>query len=41
MFSSILGPNKIAISRQLLTFLDYNPEELAVEIIKYKAVFLE
>ena len=41
MFLSFLGPNKMAISKSMLVFLGYDPEEMAVEIVKFKAFFYE
>jgi len=38
MFVCCLGPRKVAVSKTLLTYLDYDVEEFAVETLKYKTV---
>ena len=40
MYVCFLGPRKFAISKPLLTYLEYDIEELAVEAIKYRTLFL-
>ena len=38
MFVCCLGPRKVAVSKALLTYLEYDVEEFAVEVLKYRAV---
>ena len=41
MYVFFLGPRKFAISKALLTYLDYDVEEFALEAAKFRAVFAE
>lgn len=37
MFVCRSTANRLVISKSLLTLLEYDPEEMAIEIVKYKA----
>ena len=39
MFSCVFGSNKIALSKALLTYLDYDLEEFSVEALKYGTLY--
>lgn len=41
MFVCRSTANKLVISKSLLNLLEYNPEDMAIEIIKYKAPLFE
>lgn len=41
MFVCTLGMKRVAISKALLKYLDYDLEEFSVEAIKYRALFHE
>jgi hypothetical protein len=41
MYVSGFGPNKVAFSKALLIQLGYDPEEFAVETIKYRKLMVE
>ena len=41
MYVIFLGPRKQAISKALLIYLEYDLEEIAVEMVKYRASFIE
>jgi hypothetical protein len=39
MYVCVLGSRKVAVSKALLTYLEYDVNEFAIEAIKYRAVF--
>lgn len=41
MYICTLGSKKVAISKSLLTYLEYDLNEFAIEAIKYRAIFQE
>jgi hypothetical protein len=41
MFICTLGINKVAVSKALLEYLEYDLEEFGIEAIKYKTIFHE
>ena len=41
MYTILMGPRKLVISKSLLTYLEYDIEEFAVEIMKYRFASFE
>ena len=41
MYVCTLGSRKVAVSKSLLTYLEYDVNEFAIEAIKYRAIFQE
>jgi hypothetical protein len=41
MYVCTMGFKKVAISKSLLAYLEYDAEEFAIEAIKYRAIFTE
>ena len=41
MYLGLFGPRKVVISKSLLTYLDYDVEELAISAIKYRSLMFE
>jgi hypothetical protein len=41
MFICTNGVSKFAISKSLLTYLEYDIEEFAIEAVKYHSIFAE
>ena len=41
MFLCYLSPVKFAISKSLLTYLEYDVEEFVIEAVKYRSILFE